>query len=101
MCIVRWLCVILNPGTSRSKAAIPSYLEIVDFIASGTAPQAVVDYCPSPEAQNRVAELIQREKGLVGASGFEPRPKPFIKRLLHLDGGSTPRNYRAVAVRRS
>ena len=45
-----------------SKAAIPSYLEIIDFIASGTTPQAVVDYRPSPEAQNRVAELIQREK---------------------------------------
>jgi len=37
-------------------------LEIIDFIASGTTPQAVVDYRPSPEAQNRVAELIQREK---------------------------------------
>ena len=45
-----------------SKAAIPSYLEIIDFIASGTTPQAVVDYRPSPEAQNRVADLIQREK---------------------------------------
>ena len=44
------------------KAAIPSYLEIIDFIASGTTPQAVVDYRPSEEAQNRVAELIQREK---------------------------------------
>jgi len=37
-------------------------LEIIDFIASGTTPQAVVDYRPSPEAQNRVAELIEREK---------------------------------------
>ena len=45
-----------------SKAAIPSYLEIIDFIASGTTPQAVVDYRPSKEAQNRVAELIRREK---------------------------------------
>lgn len=45
-----------------SKAVIPSYLEIIDFIASGTTPQAVVDYRPSPEAENRVSELIQREK---------------------------------------
>jgi hypothetical protein len=45
-----------------SNAAVPSYLEIIDFIASGSTPQAVVDYRPSPEAQNRVAELIQREK---------------------------------------
>lgn len=45
-----------------SNAAIPSYLEIIDFIASGTTPQAVADYHPSPEAQGRIAELIAQEK---------------------------------------
>jgi hypothetical protein len=45
-----------------SNAAIPSYLEIIDFIAAGTTPQAIVDYRPSLEAQQRVAELIAREK---------------------------------------
>ena len=45
-----------------SKAAIPSYLEIIDFIASGTTPRTVADYRPSLEAQERVAELIRREK---------------------------------------
>jgi len=45
-----------------SQAATPSYLEIIDFIASGTTPQAVADYRPSREAQQRVAELIEREK---------------------------------------
>jgi hypothetical protein len=45
-----------------SKAAIPSCLEIIDFIASGTTPQAVADYRPSPEAQTLVAELIAQEK---------------------------------------
>jgi hypothetical protein len=45
-----------------SKAAIPSCLEIIDFIASGTTSQAVADYRPSPEAQTRVAELIAQEK---------------------------------------
>jgi hypothetical protein len=45
-----------------SNAAIPSYLEIIDFIASGTTPQAVADYRPSPEAQRRIAELIAQEK---------------------------------------
>ena len=44
-----------------SKAAIPSYPEIVDFIAAGTTPQALVDYHPSAEGQQRVAELIARE----------------------------------------
>jgi len=45
-----------------SKAAIPSYLEIIDFIANGTTPQAVADYRPSAEAQRRIAELIAQEK---------------------------------------
>jgi len=45
-----------------SNAAIPPYLEIIDFIAAGTTPQAVVDYHPSAAAQQRVAELIAREK---------------------------------------
>ncbi|HTW65789.1 MAG TPA: hypothetical protein VME17_14280, partial [Bryobacteraceae bacterium] len=45
-----------------SKAAIRSYLEIIDFIASGTTPEAVADHRPSPEAQRRIAELIAKEK---------------------------------------
>jgi hypothetical protein len=49
-------------GPVVSNAAIPSYLEIIDFIASGTTPQAVADYRPSAEAQRRIAELIAQEK---------------------------------------
>jgi hypothetical protein len=49
-------------GPVVSNAAIPSYLEIIDFIASGTTSQAVADYLPSPEAQRRIAELIAQEK---------------------------------------
>ena len=30
-----------------SNAAVPSYLEIIDFIAAGTTSQAIVDYRPS------------------------------------------------------
>jgi hypothetical protein len=45
-----------------SKPAVPSYFEIIDFIASGTTPQAVAEYHPSPEAQHRIAELIAREE---------------------------------------
>jgi hypothetical protein len=39
----------------------PAYLEIVDFIAGGTTPQAVINFRPSAEAQHRVGELIERE----------------------------------------
>ena len=28
---------------------IPSYLEIIDFIAASTTPQAIVDYRPRPK----------------------------------------------------
>ena len=38
------------------------YDEIVDFIASGTDPQTVVEFVPSPETKERVAELLHREK---------------------------------------
>ena len=35
------------------------YLEIVDFFASGTTPQIVVDFQPSPAAQRRALELLE------------------------------------------
>ncbi len=40
----------------------PAYFEIIEFFAAGTTPEAVADFVPSPEAQRRVAELIEREK---------------------------------------
>ena len=38
-----------------------AYTDIVDFIASGTTPQTVASFCPSPDSKNRVADLIVRE----------------------------------------
>ena len=40
----------------------PVYFEIVDFIAAGVTPETVIESRPSPEAQQRVAALIEREK---------------------------------------
>ncbi len=42
----------------RSKA----YEEIVDFIAAGTTPKDVISFRPSETAQERVADLLAREK---------------------------------------
>jgi hypothetical protein len=42
--------------------ASTAYFEIIDFIAAGTTPDAVTHFRLSPEAQQRVAELIEREK---------------------------------------
>jgi len=39
-----------------------SYEEIIDFIAAGTTPEAVVAFRPSESAQQRVAELVERSK---------------------------------------
>ena len=40
----------------------PAYFEIIEFIAAGTTPEAVVHFRPSSEAQQRVVELIERER---------------------------------------
>jgi hypothetical protein len=40
----------------------PGYLEIIDFIAGGTTPEAVIAFRPSEQAEQRVAELIEAQK---------------------------------------
>jgi len=64
-----------------SNAAIPSYLEIIDFIATGTTPQAVVDYHPSADAQKRVAELIERDKD----GNLSPEEKAELDHFMDLE----------------
>ena len=59
----------------------PAYLEIIDFIAAGTTPGAVADFRPSPEAQQRVAELIEREKD----AGLSPDEKAELDHFLELE----------------
>ena len=43
-------------------SAAKSYDEIIDFIAAGTTPEAVVAFRPSESVQQRVAELVERSK---------------------------------------
>jgi hypothetical protein len=43
-------------------AAHPAYLEFIDFIAAGTTPEQIVAFRPSAQAQERVEDLIAREK---------------------------------------
>ena len=43
-------------------SATKSYEEIIDFIAAGTTPEAVVAFRPSDSVQERVAELLERSK---------------------------------------
>lgn len=39
-----------------------SYEEIIDFVAWGTTPSAVLAFHPSADVQRRVAELVERSK---------------------------------------
>jgi len=63
--------------------ALEPYEEIVDFIAAGSTPQAVVAFRPSTEAQTRVAMLVGRSK--VGRiSNEEQAELDDYMRLEHL-----------------
>ena len=63
------------------SAATPAYFEIIDFIAAGTTPEAVAHFRPSPEAQRRLAELIDREK----ENGLSPDEKAELDHFLELE----------------
>ncbi len=43
------------------STAAPAYMEVIDFIASGTTPEAVVRFRPSKATQSRISELIERQ----------------------------------------
>jgi hypothetical protein len=62
-------------------SAAPAYFEIIDFIAAGTTPEGVVGFRPSPEAQHRVAELIEREK----ESGLSAEEKAELDHFTELE----------------
>jgi len=44
------------------KAASPAYIEMIDFIVTQTAPDALLDFRPSQSSQQRVAELVERQQ---------------------------------------
>lgn len=44
------------------SAATPAYMELVDFIASGATPEAIVQFRPSDAVQRRVADLLDRKR---------------------------------------
>ena len=62
-------------------ASNPVYLEIVDFFASGTTPQTVVDFQPSPAAQQRVLELLEVAK----EGSLTPEQKSELEHFTELE----------------
>ena len=63
------------------SVASPAYFEIIDFIAAGTTPEAVARFRPSPEAQQRVAALIERER----AARLSPAEKAELDHFMELE----------------
>ena len=59
----------------------PVYLDIIDFIAAGTTPEAVADFRPSLEAQQRLAALIQIEK----EGSLSPEEKAELDHFMDLE----------------
>ena len=39
-----------------------AYEEVINFIASGTSPETVIAFSPSQATQNRVSELLNKER---------------------------------------
>ena len=48
--------------TLDMNLADPIYMEFIDFVAAGAKPEEVANFHPSPEAQARVSDLVEREK---------------------------------------
>lgn len=63
--------------------AIKAYEEVVDFIASGTTPKNVIAFRPPEAAQERVSDLLQREKNSA-LSGPEKSELDHYMQLEHL-----------------
>ena len=58
-----------------------AYEEVIDFIAGGNTPEAVVAFKPSEAARARVTELLAREK----AEGLKPEEKSELDHYAQLE----------------
>ena len=58
-----------------------AYEELVDFIAAGTTPEAVIAFRPSEAAKTRVADLVQREK----SGSLSPDETAELQHYLHIE----------------
>jgi hypothetical protein len=71
---------ILDAGALLMNVA---YDEIVDFIAAGTTPQALIDFRPSEATTAKVADLIHRQK-TAGLSAEETAELNCYLQLEHI-----------------
>jgi hypothetical protein len=62
-------------------SATKSFDEIVDFIAAGTTPEAVVAFHPSESVQQRVASLVEGSKN----GSISPEEQSELEDYLQLE----------------
>lgn len=67
-------------------ASNPVYLGIIGFFASGTTPETVVDFQPSPAAQQRALELLElaKEDRLTPEQGSELQHFTELEHILRM-----------------
>jgi len=62
-------------------STVKAYEEVVDFIAAGTTPQNVIDFRPSEAVQERIEDLMSREK----EDNLSPAEKSELDHYLQLE----------------
>ncbi len=60
---------------------VRAYEEIVDFLAAGISPRALITFRPSDAARARVADLLEREK----ADGLTAEETSELSHYLQLE----------------
>ena len=76
-----------------------AYEEVIDFIAAGNTPEAVVAFKPSETAQARVSDLLAREKN-EGLNVEEKSELDHYEQLEHLMRLAKARARQFLAVQR-
>lgn len=66
-----------------NSICVDSYLELVEFALRGKTPQEVLAFRPSSQQQNRIAELVQKERQ-GGLSEDERAELDTAEQLEHL-----------------
>ena len=62
-------------------STVKAYEEVIDFIAAGTTPQNVIAFRPSQASQQRITDLLSREK----ESGLSAAEKSELDHYLQLE----------------
>jgi hypothetical protein len=72
----------LQEARMTTPAHLPkAYEEVIDFIAAGTDPAALIAFQPSETTKNRVGELLYKEK----TADLSPEEKNELDHYLQLE----------------